>query len=181
MNPMERELPPCPPLDDDARTPMMIVNELSRLFGAWMRTNSGETTGVMSQNSARLILRELAHRDGISQLELVRATALKPPTVSVTLKKMEAEGLVRREVNENDQRAVRVFLTEKGRGHDSYVRENLHRADCLVMQNISEEDREQVKKVLLKMRNNILNDLGPDAGFRDFPPCGHRKETSSRS
>ena len=166
--------PPCP--DPEQVTPPMLVNEISRLFGAWMRTNSGETVGVMSQNSARLIMRHLSFCDGVSQLELVRATSLKAPTISVTLKKMEEEGLIRRETNEDDQRAVRVYLTEKGRGHDEFVRENLLRADRIVMRNFSEEEYEVTKKVLLRMRDNILSDLCASGVFPDRPPFPPKKD-----
>lgn len=140
-------------------TPPMLVNEISRLFGAWMRENTGEMTGVMSQTSAKEMMRYLSGHEGVSQLELVKATRLKPPTVSLTLKKMEEEGLIVRKTNREDQRAVQVYLTEKGRGYDEFVRETLHRADLLLMQNFTEQEYETAKKVLMRMRENILKDL----------------------
>ena len=89
---------------------------------------------------------------------------------------MEEEGLIRRETNEDDQRAVRVYLTEKGRGHDEFVRENLLRADRIVMRNFSEEEYEVTKKVLLRMRDNILSDLCASGVFPDRPPFPPKKD-----
>ena len=138
------------------KTPPMLVNEIARLFHARMK--SVELDGVMSQDSARLIMRELSHEDGVSQLHLTRLTHLKAPTVSVTLRKMEEEGLVVREGDPDDRRAVRVLLTERGRAHNARVFACLHELDALLMEGFDEAEREQLKAFLLRMRENILSE-----------------------
>lgn len=150
----EERLPPAIRSFHPQPTPPMLVNEIARLFGARMRMHDLE--GVMTQDSARLIMRVLSHGDGCSQLELVRLTHLKPPTVSVTLRRMEDEGLVRREQNENDLRAVRVFLTEEGKRHNQEVRQRLSKMDAELMAGFSEEETEQLRQMLVRMRDNIL-------------------------
>ena len=135
-------------------TPPMLVNEIARLFHARMKQY--ELTGVMSQDSARLIMRALAREDGVSQLHLATVTHLKTPTVSVTLRRMEEEGLVRRESDKMDLRMTRVYLTEKGRSHNRAVFERLHRLDEELMQGFSEEETEAFRKLLERMRDNIL-------------------------
>ena len=138
------------------QTPPMLVNEISRLFHAKMRTN--DPSGVLTQESARLIMRELCHADGCSQLDLVHQTHLKAPTVSVTLKRMEEEELVRRETDENDMRVTRVFLSEKGREHNRKVWERIRGIDTQLMQGFSEEEIRQLMLFLERMRDNILPD-----------------------
>ncbi len=150
----EEILPPVIRSFHSQPTPPMLVNEIARLFGARMRMHDLE--GVMTQDSARQIMRVLSHGDGCSQLELVRLTHLKPPTVSVTLRRMENEGLVRREQNENDLRAVRVFLTEEGKLHNQSVRQRLSEMDAELMAGFSEEETEQLRLMLVRMRDNIL-------------------------
>ena len=137
-------------------TPPMLVNEIARLFHGEMK--GFDLSGVMSQDSARLIMRELAREDGVSQLRLTKLTHLKPSTVSVTLKKMEDEELVVREQNEEDQRMVRVLLTEKGRAHNRRVFEKLKSLDALLMQGFSEAECEVLMGFLMRMRGNILPD-----------------------
>ena len=137
-------------------TPPMIVNEIARLFHARMRRY--DLDGVMSQDSARLIMRALSHKDGCSQLELVQATHLKPPTVSVTLKRMEEEGLVRREQDGMDMRVIHVFLSEKGIEHNRLVHQRLHSLDEELMRGFSAEESQQLLHFLERMRDNILPD-----------------------
>lgn len=145
---------PPPPGREREVTPPMLVNEIARLFGARMRRD--ELPGVMSQDSARLIMRTLAYRDGCSQLDLVRETRLKPPTVSVTVKKMEDEGLVLRRTDGEDSRVVRVFLTGAGWEHHRSVLCRLRQADAELTRGFTPEETEQLLRLLTRMRDNIL-------------------------
>ncbi|MBQ7336488.1 MAG: MarR family transcriptional regulator [Clostridia bacterium] len=145
---MERKKPDFQP------TPCMLVNEIARLFSARMRAY--ELEGAMSQDSARLMMRVLSREDGISQLQLTQRTHLKAPTVSVTLKRMEDEGLVRREQDAMDLRKTRVYLTERGKEHNRKVLERLHGLDADMMEGFSLEETELLRKLLERMRDNIL-------------------------
>ena len=146
-----RQAQDCPPKD---LTPPMLINEIARLFHAKMKTY--DLSGVMTQDSARLLMRELARQDGKSQLDLVCATHLKAPTVSVVLQKMEGEGLVRREADRDDRRTVRVFLTERGKEHNRQVHRRLKELDEQLMKDFSKEESDLLLSFLLRMRNHIL-------------------------
>ncbi len=135
-------------------TPPMVVNEITRLFQARMRRQDPE--GVLSQDSARLIMRSLAHKDGKSQLDLVRETHLKPPTVSVTLRRLEEEGMVLRESDPIDQRVTRVYLSARGVEHVEKIRERLRALETELMQGFSEEEAACLLQFLERMRDNIL-------------------------
>lgn len=137
-----------------ATTPPMLVNQIARLFHARMREYHVE--GVVSQDSARQIMRVLSREDGCSQLELAHKTHLKAPTVSVALKKMEEEELVLRRQDGMDLRVSRVFLTEKGREHIRSVHEQLGSLDAELMQGFSEEETALLLHFLERMRDNIL-------------------------
>jgi DNA-binding MarR family transcriptional regulator len=50
----------------------------------------------------------------ISLNDLARAEQVRPPTASRIVDALEAEGLARRRVNEQDRRAVLIEATEKG-------------------------------------------------------------------
>ena len=154
MKKTEELIPPVMRHRHPAPTPPMLVNEIARLFGARMRMHDLE--GVVSQDSARLIMRALIHTDGCSQLELVRQTHLKPPTVSVTLRRMEEEGLVERRQNLMDMRAVCVYLTEKGKAHNQEIRTRLDEIDNELMRGFTEEETEVLRQMLERMRDNIL-------------------------
>ena len=133
--------------------PSMMTNEVSKLFRDIINRDV-EKLGV--QNSYRQLLFHLARKDGVSQLELARATHLKAPTVSVTLKNMEADGLVERKGDINDLRIIHVYLTEKGRQTDDKIRELHHQLDSKMTEGVSQEELDALVATLTKLRDNML-------------------------
>lgn len=62
-----------------------------------------------------LLLMQLLERDGQTQSELLAAAGLDHSTVSKSLRRMQAAGLLTREPAEHDRRVLRVRLTNQGR------------------------------------------------------------------
>ena len=56
---------------DGDMTVIMLINEVSRLFGSAIRDMDAQDSD-MSQESFRFILISLSHTDGVTQLELCR-------------------------------------------------------------------------------------------------------------
>ncbi|HOU10746.1 MAG TPA: MarR family transcriptional regulator [Clostridiales bacterium] len=137
-------------------SPPMLINEISHLCRAKMRAVNSQ----MSQESTRLIITRLARKDGVTQLDLVKLTHLKPPTVSVTLGRLEKLGYITQAPDQGDQRAVRVYLTEKGRELDRTTLERIREIDEILMKGITPDESLQLMALLNKIRHNILQDLG---------------------
>jgi len=156
---------PSMPAEDDVpspfvRTPMQLISEITRLMGDKIRANSEEHP--IGQKSGRLLLMELARRDGRTQLDLVRATHLKAPTISVALQKLEKDGYVSRRPDEYDLRATRVFLTAKGRALDDKIRRRIHEEESEAMRNLTDSERETLMRLLAKIKNNLAESAEKD-------------------
>ena len=148
-----QQRPPRPP----HKTPPMMVNDISHLFFAMVR--STEPEGVLSQHSARVVLRLLAHRDGMRQSELAQKAHLSAPTISATLRRMEEEGLITRRACEKDGRAVGVYLTETGRARHESMIAMLRTLDSVLMQGFDEAETRALADMLERMRENILQSM----------------------
>lgn len=61
------------------------------------------------------VLIELWNEDGLTQREILDRLEIEQATLANTLQRMERDGLIRREPHPRDKRAVRNFLTDKGR------------------------------------------------------------------
>ncbi|MBQ8215868.1 MAG: MarR family transcriptional regulator [Clostridia bacterium] len=127
---------------------MFLVNHLSRIFQQEMRKVC-EENGVPA--AYRNLLFHLVHNDGCSQRLLAEKTGLKPSTISITLDKMEHDGYVSRERNSMDQRAVKVFLTEKGMKIDRANRERIAELDALFSSTVTPEEKAQLILLLEKV------------------------------
>ena len=141
---------------DYRKSPMMLIGEISRLMGDKIREKGNDNP--IQQKSGRLLLMELAKKDGRTQLDLVNATHLKAPTISVALQKMEKDGYVLRRPDDYDLRATRVFLTEKGRELDDRIRKRIHDEEALAMVDLTDSEYETLVKLLTKIKGSILRD-----------------------
>ena len=132
-------------------TPLILINEISKLFLDKMREIGDNTVS----GSYRHLIFHLAQKDGRTQLELARLTHLKPPTVSLSLAKLEAEGYIRREADPVDLRQTRVYLTEKGRETDNKAREAFFDLENEVVSELSEEEQKRLITTLKKIRDKL--------------------------
>ena len=76
--------------------------------------NEKERLSRTERKIAELLLADPDAFVRMSAIELSRRAGLKPPTVSVALKHLEDEGYVVRVTDEDDKRAARVYLSDKG-------------------------------------------------------------------
>lgn len=154
MKNCSRRLPPPPerPERRDAPLSPRLIVEISRLLRARM---AQEENSVMAQATARLIMSHLAVSGPMTQLDLVRLTHLKPPSVSVLLRRMEDEGYIARRQDEVDRRVMRVELTEKGRAFDREHLRRLSTNDHQAMKGFSPEEEATLEALLTRVRDNL--------------------------
>ena len=93
------------------KTLMMLVGDTHRLFGHSIHDMIAKK-GI--SNTVHSVLFHLQFADSLTQVELVEKTHVRPSTISVALQKMEADGLITRTPSEDDQRYVKVKITEAG-------------------------------------------------------------------
>ena len=146
-----RPKPPC----GIKESPPMVIHDISRLYAAKMRENESE----MQQFSVRHFIINLSFEDGLTQLELAKRTHLSTPTISVTAKRLEKLGYITRVADSNDMRALRVFLTDRGRELVESSRRASIEADNILMQGFTAEESETLLSLLNRMRTNIERHL----------------------
>ena len=148
---------PAPPPEraELSNNPVKMCNEISHIFHAKMR-ELNESEDTAAQPGTRLVLSFLAIGDGVTQLDLVNATHLRPPTISIILKKLEDEGIVERRRDERDLRSVRVYLTERGKDIDRKNIRKIKFVDAIALDGLSYEEKEFMMSLLGKMRDNLL-------------------------
>ena len=130
------------------------VNEASYLFGEFI---CRELEKIGMRYSYRHVLKPLMENDSLTQLELVNITNLKAPTISITLRNMEREGIVSRRKNDTDRRETHVAITDKGKKMYKKVLEALAKAEKTMLNGITEKELKAMRTTLSKMSSN-LND-----------------------
>lgn len=87
--------------------------------------------------------------------ELAVYTVVDPSTLSRSLDQLQADGLIRREVDATDSRAVRVFITEAGRNSFETLWPHMAQAQARMFRGIPEAERLAFVATLQKMLTNI--------------------------
>lgn len=144
-----------PPWEEVRKNPCMLCGEVSRLLHQRMRDLT-ERAGI--NLSYRHFIHFLNEHDGVTQLDLVNATHLTAPTVSVTLQKMEHEGLITRQTDPKDQRQILVYITESGREMQKKAHEQIVKVEQQTLNGISEDDRQKLLSILSRMRENLIEE-----------------------
>lgn len=134
------------------RTIMMLVNDLSKKFRDQMRLKS-EERGIA--DAYRPVFFVLKKHNGCTQLDICKITQLKAPTVSLTLQKMESIGYIRREVDDDDKRNVRIYITEQGENVQKEIEKLLKETESELLKDLSESEQTTLKALLLKMAYSV--------------------------
>lgn len=90
-------------------------------------------------------------------IEISRFLFREPHSVSELVSRMEKDGLVRKVKDLDNKGQVRVVLTEKG--HETYSRSSNRESIHEIMSCLSEEERQQLKSCLLKLRDKALKQM----------------------
>jgi MarR family transcriptional regulator, organic hydroperoxide resistance regulator len=94
------------------------------------------------------LLTVLGRRDGLSQGEFTQEYEMDPSRVTRTAQSLEADGLIRRERDVEDNRVMRMYLTEEGIGVLDRLPEINDQLRRRVHSVLSEEEFEELRRML---------------------------------
>lgn len=94
------------------------------------------------------LLTMLARRDGAGQGELAQEFELDPSRVTRTAQSLESDGLVRRERDPEDNRVMRMYLTDEGRRVLSDLPRINEKLESRVHSVLSEEEFGELRRML---------------------------------
>ena len=104
-----------------------------------------------AQNRILLMLNE---SDGISQRDMTTLLQLRPQSVSETLSKLEAGGLVERRQNSRDKRVFNIFMTEEGKLRAQELMIDRPDFASMFLSALSPEEKEQLLELLMKLTDS---------------------------
>lgn len=98
-------------------------------------------------------LRALYEEDGLTASHLAAQVCRHPSSMTALLDRMEEKGLLRRQIDSEDRRSVRVFLTPAGHALQDDVQAIAERLDHLIDDQITPEQMETFLYVLGVLQN----------------------------
>lgn len=136
---------------------LMLIGDVNKLFHRHIRK---EAEAINVCEAYRPIIFALVHHDGLTQLDIVKFTRFKAPTISLTLQKMEAEGYVERKTSPDDARKTLVYITDKGREYDRQMLEIFKKTEKRVLPKFTSEELNELEGTLIKLINVMSQEFG---------------------
>ena len=139
-----------------ARTPQEALDNRLAAFMHTHRTTLQQyfmSCGLFNGHPRTLF--HLHHTPGMTQGELASVLGVAAPTLSVSIRRMEAAGLVERRPDERDARRQRLYLTEAGEEMDARCAKGRDFLVDAIYKGFSEEDMACLERLLTRMTENL--------------------------
>lgn len=101
------------------------------------------------------ILEYLVHHGDCPQIEIAKEFGVSPASIATSIKRMSKSGLIERTVDEENRRANKIRITEKGRLILEKGRKECDRVDEKMFSGFSDEEIEQFSFLLSKLADNL--------------------------
>ena len=101
------------------------------------------------------VLYRIVQKEGSSQKEIADFLHIKPPTVNVTISRLEKAGLVCRRQDEKDQRISRIYMTEKGKNIVEQAMGKIKKNEAVLFENFDEAELCLMRRFLEQILENI--------------------------
>ncbi|MBC7740536.1 MAG: winged helix-turn-helix transcriptional regulator [Candidatus Saccharibacteria bacterium] len=128
---------------------------MNRIMGRYNAALRAEMAGLGLTTPKMRALAVLSVTEGPLIGELALLTVVEQSTLSRALDQLNAEGLIRRQTDAADSRAVRVFLTKAGRMTFDTLWPHMADAQARMFRGVSAEDRQAFVTTLQKLLANI--------------------------
>ncbi len=102
-----------------------------------------------------MLLSTLLNRPAVTQSELAELLRVQPATLSNSLQRLERRAFVRRTRDPDDQRIVRVDITEEGRRLIPLISEKWSQLEQETFGNLTQRQRADLRRLLMKGSKNL--------------------------
>ena len=101
------------------------------------------------------LLCALFAQDGMTQSEIAQQLAVQGATVTNMLQRMEEAALVTRQRDPDDNRLVRVYLTDAGKNKERALMEQFLKVEATIFEGLSQAERASLRQMLHRLRKNM--------------------------
>lgn len=101
------------------------------------------------------IIMALAETDGQTPGQLAARLGVRPPTITKTINRLQAQGFVAKQASETDARQAHVFLAEHGREAIRSIEKSLKKTEKQALKGIDKKDQKTLAKLLKQIEVNL--------------------------
>ena len=137
---------------DKCKKAMHLFLKCNRLHHAKVES---QVSALGLHRSQHGMLLTVNFNSNISQKELAKRMEISPAAVTVTLKKLEAQGFIKRFALERDTRVNNIEVTEKGKDIIKKTGDIFDESDAKTFEGFSDEELDTLLGYLLRISKNL--------------------------
>ncbi len=134
------------------RRVMQQLNNAARLGRTMLAMRLLEQNLYAGQDQLMLAL---AHLDGQTPSALAAEIGVRPPTITKTIARLQAQGFLDKIESTTDARQAHIFLTEAGRNAIVGIEKAVRKTEKRALEGFDKKDRKQLAKYLRKLEANL--------------------------
>lgn len=104
-------------------------------------------------------LLHLIKNEKLTQKEIAQHLHITEATLSVRMKRLVDSGFIERIVDEDDKRAYKIVLSNKGEQLVNDIEQSLKHYQEVICQGLTQEDYEVVLNLIHKIQNNLKEEI----------------------
>lgn len=117
------------------------------------------------------IMLALSQEDGQTPGQLAARLGVRPPTITKTINRLQAQGFLDKKPSENDARQAHIFLTEPGQDMIKSIEKSVKKTEKQALKGLDKKDQKALAKLLARIEANLsggeLIDVDDDIELAD--------------
>lgn len=106
------------------------------------------------------IMLALDREDGQTPGQLAGRLGVRPPTITKTINRLQAQGFLDKKASDQDARQAHVFLTDTGRDTIRAIEKSLRKTEKQALKGMDKKDQKTLAKLLARVEAN-MSDAAP--------------------
>lgn len=108
------------------------------------------------------IMLALNHEDGQTPGQLATRLGVRPPTITKTINRLAAQGVLEKTPSKEDARQAHITLTEQGRDAINSIEKSVRKVDRQAFRGFDKKDKKTLAKLLGRVEANLAGSLEID-------------------
>jgi DNA-binding MarR family transcriptional regulator len=109
------------------------------------------------------IMLSLSGEDGQTPGQLALRLGVRPPTITKTINRLQAQGFLEKRASEDDARQAHIYLTDPGRDAIRAIEKSVRKTEKQALKGLDKKDQKTLSKLLVKIEHNLNGTLQPVA------------------
>lgn len=101
------------------------------------------------------IMLALAQDDGQTPGQLAQRLGVRPPTITKTINRLQAQGFLDKKASDHDARQAHIFLTETGRDMIKSIEKSVRKTEKQALKGLDKKEQKTLAKLLQRIEANL--------------------------